>query len=274
MLTRRSRRNDMMSSHVDNQCSVERQLELRMPMFSRKVLSLAALVLAAISKPADAQQNIPRPIVLYRSVNSMSQPLQSSPNASAQPFNAASTNSTYPSTGKPLTNWGPRPATIVSGSTENRQKNRPGQPFDTLSQASPQNGPPQSGPPGSQPGDQSESKPKTPEQEWAEQQSRPTNQMLQNPSGASNLTHTGITSSQQMAPNLYLGQQFQNWSNQQPVSQMSGAFGEMSRMQQGAFGGYVAPNTYVGPGYSSWNNLSQGGLTPGTNGSWNLSVWP
>ena len=138
-----------------------------------------------------------------------------------------------------------------------------------IQQAS-QNGSPQNGQP-----NQGNSPAQTPEQQWvAEQQSRPTLQAMQNPSGAANLTHNGFTNSQQMAPNTYLGAQFQNWQNQQPVNQMSASFGEMNRMQPGAFGGYVGPNTFVGTGYASWSNLTQGGISPGNNGSWDFSVWP
>ena len=88
------------------------------------------------------------------------------------------------------------------------------------------------------------------------------------------MSHTGITSSQQTAPNSYFGQQFQNWSNQQPVAQMPSSFGEMPRYQPAPFGGYVAPNTYLGSGFSSWSNLSQGGVSPGASGGWSYSVWP
>ncbi len=208
-------------------------------MASKRLLAAALAALAVGSLTADAQQNLPRPIVLYR-----------------PPANAAQ-SSRGPATTSPA------PATIVS---PNGSRPNP----TAVQQVSQTNLPNQNG----QPAEPAANNEKTAAHETADLQSRPTNQMLQNPSGAFNMTHSGISSSQQMAPNTYFGGQFQNWSNQQPVRQMSSTFGETNRFQPGAFGGYVAPNTYVGSGFSSWNNLSQGGISTGATGSWSFSVWP
>lgn len=106
------------------------------------------------------------------------------------------------------------------------------------------------------------------------QQPLPTNQVMQNPSGLYNMSHSGITASQQYAPNLYFGPQFQNWTNQRAMPDSPASFGEMSRNQPGPFGGYVAPNTYLGSGFSSWSNLSSGNIAPAATGGWNYSTWP
>lgn len=211
-------------------------------MISVRHLAIAVVTLG-FGSLADAQQNPPRPIVLYRP-----------PAAVPRGVNSPAPNLLH---GKVVTSNPVRPAVITPASRPTGQ---------TLSgqSASATTG---------ELGSRNEQE-KTPEQEWAEQQTRPTNQALQNPSGAYNLSHSGFSSSQQMAPNLYLGQQFQNWSNQQPVGQMSASMGEMSRYQPGQFGGYIAPNTYLGSGFSTWSNLSQGGNSPGANGSWNYSIWP
>jgi hypothetical protein len=90
------------------------------------------------------------------------------------------------------------------------------------------------------------------------QQFQPSLLTLQNPSGLYNMSHSGITSSQQYAPNLYFGQQFRTWTNQQTMDDSPASYNEMSRFQVGPNAGYVAPNTYLGSGFSSWNNLSSG----------------
>ena len=207
-------------------------------MISKRHLAAAVVALAVGSLTAEAQQNLPRPIVLYRP-----------PMASSQPARGPSTITTNPASATIITN-GARPNSAavqqVSQPSSSPQTNQPEQAGNSEKTA----------------------------QESADQQPRPTLQMLQNPSGAFNMTHSGISTSQQMAPNTYLGRQFQNWSNQQPVGQMPSTFGEANRYQTGAFGGYVAPNTYVGSGFSSWNNLSQGSVSPGSTGSWSFSVWP
>lgn len=105
------------------------------------------------------------------------------------------------------------------------------------------------------------------------QSSRPTNPMLQNMSNPSNLSHVGITDNQQMAPNLYFGRPFDNWSDLQDKQSQPAVYGEMSRFQPYSFNGYVMPNDYVGPRYSTWNNLSSGTVTPHPFGSWSMSPW-
>lgn len=87
------------------------------------------------------------------------------------------------------------------------------------------------------------------------------------------MTHLGMTDQQQMAPNLYFGTQFQNWTNQQPVAHMPSAQGEMTRFQPGVFGGYEAPNTYFGAGFHNWGNFAPATSQPGANGSWDMVLW-
>ena len=228
-------------------------------MVSKKYLAIAIVALGVCPLKADAQQNLPRPIVLYRP-----------PTTAAQPSRGPSTITTAPVQTKTVTPNGPRTNAVVGSPAAGGLANRAKQDNSAIQQASPTNSSTQNGQSADQPANQQ----RTLVQELAEQQSRPTNQMLQNPSGDYNLTHTGITSSQQMAPSNYFGQQFQAWSNQQPVAQMPASFGEMNRYQPAPFGGYVAPNTYVGSGFSNWSNLSPGGASPGATGSWNYSVWP
>ena len=228
-------------------------------MVSKKYLAVAIVALGVGPLTADAQQNLPRPIVLYRP-----------PTAAAQSSRGPSTITTAPVPTKTVTPNGPRSNGLVTSPAAGGPANSAKQENPAIQQTRQTNSSTQNG----QSADQASNQKKTPAQELAELLSRPTNQMLQNPSGAYNLTQTGITSSQQMAPNNYFGQQFQAWSNQQPVAQMPASFGEMSRYQPAPFGGYVAPNTYVGSGFSSWSNLSPGGASPGATGSWNYSVWP
>lgn len=225
-------------------------------MISRRQLFGALVMLPALGLPAVAQQPLSRPIVLYR------------PTAvsTTTPIQRGSTVATPVTLGNGVPS-GPRPATIFS----------PGAGMQPLPQASAGNQVvPQTSAQNQQ--NPAQSQPETPEQqaynEWQREQSRPTNPMLQNPSGAFNMTHQGITNQQQMAPNQYFGQQFQTWTNQQPVAQMPATFGELSRFQPGQFGGYVGPNTYLGSGFSNWSNMSSGGLSPGATGSWSFSVWP
>lgn len=98
-----------------------------------------------------------------------------------------------------------------------------------------------------------------------------TDPMLQNMSNPQNLSHTGITSDQQMAPNLYLGRRFDNWSGQMSAMPQPMNTGEPPRFQPGPFGGYIAPNTYLGGGNSSWSNLSTGRVSPSPFGAWGYS---
>jgi len=252
-------------------------------MVSRTHLAAAMLALSVGSLSAEAQQRLPQPIVLYRSPVSGTAPAR--PAATTRPVSnekaAAPVRSNVPSVGS--TAAGPvRPGMIVTNpgmtlqtpTTTNPQANAATNPLAGQGTA-PQPGKEQTGreQEGGASGNQSETKELTPEQEWRQQQSRPTNQMLQNPSGGYNLSHSGFTSQQQMTPNTYFGQQFQAWTNQQAVGQMQSSFGEMSRFQPGASGAYVAPNTYLGSGFSNWSNLNQGGITPGATGSWDFSTW-
>jgi hypothetical protein len=223
-------------------------------MINKTHLALSIVVLGASSMIGLAQQNLPRPIVLYRS-----------PSAAPQSPGPAARTTTAPAAQR--TQTGTRPVPVVIGA------NAPaaGQPGKANS-TNPASNPNSPADPKSE--GQSDQTQKTPEQEWAEQQTRPTNQMLLNPSGAYGLTHTGFTAQQQMAPNTYLGPQFQTWSGQQSVPQMPASFGEMNRFQPGGFGGYVGPNTFVGSDFANWSNLSQGMAMPGSTGSWGFSVWP
>ena len=268
------------------------------------------LVLTAHLAVVEAQQPLPRPIVLYRSASANTPPrtpnpptaipLQQSPQQQSpqQPQRQYLPPQYSPSqyspqqylpqqylpqqhstSQNPAISGGafrPQPATAYpTAAAAAAMAVGPTRP-DPKMMVAPNQGSQAIQPMGGGSGDPSEdgNKQKTPDEEWAEQQSRPSNQYLQNPSGGYNMTHMGISSSQQIAPNNYFGQQFQNWTNQKNVSQMPASFGDPSRMQPGAFGGYVGPNTYIGPSYANWNNLSQGGNAPGAMGSWGFSVWP
>lgn len=223
-------------------------------MVSRTHLAVAMLALSMGALTAEAQQqHLPQPIVLYRAPANGAAPVRvAAPvRSNALPANSVTKN--------PATTGAVRPGMIVTNAAMAQQT---GQAVVS-----------QSGKPEGAPGNPAETKPLTPEQEWIEQQSRPTNQMLQNPSGGFNLSHSGFSNQQQTAPNSYFGQQFQNWTNQQQVHQMPASFGEMSRFQPGPDGTYVAPNTYLGSGFFDWSNLNQGGITPGATGSWSFSTW-
>ncbi len=105
-----------------------------------------------------------------------------------------------------------------------------------------------------------------------EQPSQVTNPMLQNMSNPSNLSHAGIASGQQAAPNLYFGRQFHDWNNLREPAAMPGSFGGLNRTQPPSFGGYVAPNMYVGSGFSNWSNMSSGVVTLNPLGGWSYSI--
>lgn len=212
---------------------------------------MLALSMGALT--AEAQQHLPQPIVLYRTPANGAAPVRVAVPVRSNALPASS------ATKSPAATGAVRPGMIVTNPAMAQQT---GQAVVTSSGKSNET-----------PGNPAETKPLTPEQEWIEQQSRPTNQMLQNPSGGYNLSHSGFTSQQQTAPNSYFGQQFQNWTNQQQVNQMPASFGEMSRFQPGPDGTYVAPNTYLGSGFFDWSNLNQGGITPGATGSWSFSTW-
>lgn len=267
------------------------KLKTRIVMISVRNLLATAVVMGLGAVTAQAQQNLPRPIVLYRPPSS-SQPLRpangpvtrnvTSMTASPTNGSAANTPANTPTStpSNPVVKPATKPVTIIPGqpvvpgqSAGTVVNNKPGSQSVSPTNAKPgattqaQNG-------ATQTDLRQEGLPKTPQQEWEEQQRRPTNQMLMNPSGAQNMTHSGISNNQQMAPNTYLGPQFQDWSNQRNVGQMPASFGEMGRFQPTGFGGYVAPNTYVGSGFSAWSNLSQGAQSPGANGSWDFAIWP
>ena len=287
-------------------------------MIAIKNWAITAVLIGLGPSSGLAQQNLPRPIVLYRPQLATQPPVnQKQPGQSQagpwqqglQPGQAqggsATTSNTGPRTivpSAPMSPGNPGPKGYGSaipaapgalpaapGSTFTKPANPQGTlgPVGTgtpgLNSISNKPGGPQTQQPGAEnPQNPSQTsaaagdsqKPLTPEQEWEEEQKRPTYQTLLNPSAPWSLTHSGFSTAQQTAPNLYLGAQFNNWTNQQPASQMPGAGGEMSRFQPGAFGGYVGPNTFLGSGYSSWSNLSQGGSSPGSTGSWSHSVWP
>jgi hypothetical protein len=246
-------------------------------MVSKRILLLTGVALGASAFNASAQQPLPRPIVLYRPVQYTNQYGQPNPPAQvAQPVSPPMTQQALDR------QWAygvsqPRPATINTNVTSFSNAAKP----NTV-QPAVMNGFGNQGPQVSQTGSQQNGQPNQAdpqglmtEQQWeAEQKSRPTLQAMQNPSGAMNMTHSGFTNNQQVAPNTYLGAQFQDWQNQQPVSQSSAAVGELYRMQPGPFGGYVGPNTFVGTGFSTWSNMTQGGISAGATGSWDFSIWP
>lgn len=221
-------------------------------MLNSKPLIGALFVLGVAPVAALAQQPLPRPIVLYRPVTTTT--AQPNPNPNQPRPTTLTTKPAAPAApaAAPTDQFGPR--------NSNAQATQ--QPSQQDATATSQ----------SQKAD--DSQPKTPQQEWEEEQKRPTYQQLLNPSAGWNLTHSGFTNSQQMTPNTFFGPQFQNWTNQQPTWQMPSTFGELSRFQPGEFGGYVGPNTFVGTGFNSWTNQSPGGISPGATGSWGLSVWP
>ena len=144
-----------------------------------------------------------------------------------------------------------------------------GQPINAASN-SPTNGAAQSGRP-MQPDDQTAGQQTSPTSA-IEQPSRVTNPMLQNMSNPGNLSHAGIVSGQQAAPNLYFGRQFNDWNNLRDPAAMPQSFGGLGRTQPQSFGGYIAPNTYVGSGYSNWSNMSSGVVSPNPLGGWSYSI--
>jgi hypothetical protein len=91
---------------------------------------------------------------------------------------------------------------------------------------------------------------------------RPTAQQLQNPSGAYNFSHSGMSQSQYITANNYLGSQFNNWNNIRLQPNTLDAFQAFNRTQPPANSGYFSPNTYFGAGFSQWNNMSSGSPMP------------
>ena len=270
------------SEAISNPASRKREVTA---MVSKRILVLSGLALAFDAYQASAQQPLPRPIVLYRSVQNTTQFPPANPHAQAvQPamtapaFDRQSANNGTPARGHLTITTNPaffgnqspntvtpNPAAVgampARGNVGAQQTQQNGLATNGL----PQNGQP----------NQTDSRGLTPDQQWIEEQrSRPTLQAMQNPSGPQNFSHSGFTYAQQRAPNTYLGTQFDNWTNQQPINQMPASFGEMSRMQPGDFGGYVGPNTFMGTGFDSWTNMTQGGIGAGATGSWDFSIWP
>lgn len=254
-------------------------------MLSKRLLivSGAAIALNAIS--VNAQQPLPRPIVLYRSVQNTTlvpqanQPAQAvQPASPVQGFDRVPVNPAAPGRGPVTITTNPaffgnqsanvatpNPAVVGAVSQRGNGATTPASQNGVAGNGFSQDG--QAG--------QTDSKGLTPDQQWIEEQrSRPTLQAMQNPSAPQNFSHSGFTYAQQRAPNNYLGSQFDNWTNQQPINQMPASFGEMGRMQPGPFGGYVGPNTFMGTGFESWTNMTQGGIGPGATGSWDFSIWP
>jgi hypothetical protein len=204
-------------------------------------------VLAVAPLAALAQQPLPRPIVLYRPGTTTTAQPNPNPTQSPRP-----TTLTTKPVAAPTDQFGSR--------NSNGQATQPGNQQDASTTGQSQKA--------------DDNQPKTPQQEWEDEQKRPTYQQLLNPSAGWNLTHSGFTNAQQMTPNTFFGPQFQTWTNQQAAWQMPSTYGELSRFQPGQFGGYVGPNTFVGTGFNSWTNQSPGGISPGATGSWGLSVWP
>lgn len=279
-------------------------------MVSKRILILSGLTLTLGSFNADAQQQLPRPIVLYRPVtNTTVVPQARVYTTSALPLNPLNSPASQPrpatinaapvsqqtvtkqavsqQTGSPQvftqqTGWqlpttplNPGMSSVVPSTLPNSGMLAPGSFGNSNVQQTWQVGADQQRQTPAGPVDQTGASWKTPEQEWAAEQKRPTYQQMQNPSGAFNMTHTGMSSGQQYSPNTYLGTGFDNWTNQQPISQSSSTYGELPRNQPPVqFGGYTGPNTFMGTGFDSWTNMSIGGIAPGSGGSWDYSVWP
>jgi hypothetical protein len=255
---------------------------------SKSSFALGWVCLGLSCSVSIAQQNLPRPIVLYRPpaigtptprgsmtlTRPVSQALPTQNPAALPMPNSSASSAQFPST--PTTPYLEQRAAVVSGQAQtpaanpaniNAAASVTGLSAPTTAGRSPDNGSNESQ-------NKTETQQQADEREAAAQQARPTLQMLQNPSGGYSLSHSGTTTGQQMAPNLYFGPQFQSWTNQQGMAQMPGAYGEMSRFQPAPFGGYTAPNTYFGSGFSNWTNLSSGSIAPGSQGGWSYSVWP
>lgn len=238
-------------------------------MFRRTWIKLGAMFAAGLPWPAMAQQNLPRPIVLYRPPNAQApRGSVTIPGMAASPQSPAGQTrpgavSNPPNVGNQF--FGNQATTLgwQADRTSFAAVNTPAVQADGRTQTNfaSENGRPSDG---------------TTDGPAKSQENQPmiSNQMMQNPSGAYNLTHAGITTSQQFAPNLYFGSQYHTWSNLQTPTESPASFGEMSRMQPGAFGGYIAPNNYVGSNFAVWNNLSSGSVTPASGGGWSYSVWP
>ena len=240
-------------------------------LVSKSSFAMGWICLVVSCSVSIAQQNLPRPIVLYRPP-AVGTPSPRGPLTIARPVSQASP--TPNPTASPVQYAG-QPFPVVPRQTQippafsSSAASVTGAAVPMTEDRSPSRESNES-----RDENKVETQQQADEREAAAQQTRPTNQMLQNPSGAYNFSHVGMTTGQQMAPNLYFGAQFQNWSNQQGMSQMPGAFGEMSRFQPGSSGAQMAPNTYLGSGFSSWSNLSSGAITPNAQGGWSYSVWP
>ena len=241
----------------------------------RKSFAIGWICVTTTCSFAFAQQNLPRPIVLYRSPAAASQP----PRGPVTITTPVSRSSQTQSPARPASNvvQGPssHPAvTVVPNSGVRAANVAMGPSADESSAGRESNSPLATGPNDSNKDSSEAAKKQSAEREEAAQQARPTNQTLQNPSGAYSLSHAGISTGQQMAPNQYFGPQFQNWTNQQSSTNSPASYGEMNRFQPGPFSGYVGPNTYVGAGFSNWNNLSSGSASANSLGGWSYSVWP
>lgn len=284
-------------------------------MVSKRILILSGLTLTLGSLNANAQQSLPRPIVLYRPVtNTTVAPQAKVYTTSALPLNPLNSPTTQPrpatinaapvsqqATSKqpasqqgasqqtassqafaPQTGWQqttasnhPGMSSVVPSTLPNSGMLAPGSFGNSSVQQTWQAGADQQRQTPTGPVDQAGIPFKTPEQEWAAEQKRPTFQAMLNPSAPYNMTHTSMSSGQQYSPNTYLGTGFDNWTNQQPISQSPSAYGELPRNQPPVqFGGYTGPNTFMGTGFDSWTNMSMGGIAPAGTGSWDFSVWP
>ena len=92
---------------------------------------------------------------------------------------------------------------------------------------------------------------------------RPTAQQLQNPSGAYNFTHSGISHGQYTTGNTYFGSQFNSWNNLQMQPTTLDSVQTFNRtLPPVNSGAYYSPNSYLGPVNNQWSNLSSGCVTP------------
>lgn len=98
---------------------------------------------------------------------------------------------------------------------------------------------------------------------------RPTNQQLQNPSGAFQLSHAGFSQPGSVAPNNYFGPEYNGWNNLRVPSGNLDSFESFNRSQPDMnSGGYYSPNTYLGIANNDWSNLSSGAVSPNELGGW------
>lgn len=97
----------------------------------------------------------------------------------------------------------------------------------------------------------------------SEMSQRPDVQQMQNPSGAFNMTHGGVTQGQYYSNNNYFGSQYNNWSNLQTLPRNLDSSQTFNRSQPPVYSGaQFAPNTYFGNANGQWSNLNSGYAVP------------